>query len=50
MDLQPVIAIVVGLIIIGIIWKVITGIIRLVLTVGLIGIILYFVWPYLVGS
>ena len=42
MNLQPLLVLVVGLIILGLIWRVVRGTVRLVLTVGLLLVIAYF--------
>jgi hypothetical protein len=40
---QPLVIIVIGLLLLGLVFKVIKGVIRLVLTVGIIAIVAYFV-------
>jgi hypothetical protein len=46
-DVTPIIVIVVALFAIGLVWKVITGVIRLIITVGVIAVAAYFLWNYL---
>jgi len=42
-DLQPLIVIVVGVLILGLVWKVVKGVIRLVFMLGIIAVVAYFV-------
>jgi hypothetical protein len=44
-QLQPVVVIIIGLVLLAVAWKVITGILRLVLTVVVIGAVIYFLLP-----
>ena len=42
-ELQPLIVIVIGVLILGIVWKVVKGVIRLVFMLGIIAVVAYFV-------
>jgi hypothetical protein len=42
-NLQPIIIIVVGILVLGLVWKLIAGAIRLVLTLGVIAVVAYLV-------
>jgi hypothetical protein len=42
-DLQPLIVIVVGVLILGLVWKVVKGVIRFVFMLGIIAVVAYFV-------
>jgi hypothetical protein len=46
-DITPVVVVVVALFAIGLIWKIISGIIRLIIIIGVIGATAYFLWSYL---
>ena len=46
MNINQILVIVVGLVILGLVWKVIAGILRLILTLGLIAVVGYFVLTY----
>lgn len=50
MDIQSIGVIIIGLILLGVVWKVITGAIRFVLTLVVIGAVVYFLMPYLNGG
>lgn len=47
MNLQPLLVIIVGLIVLSLIWRVIKGVIRLVLTVAVLLLVAYLVMTYL---
>lgn len=48
-SLQPIVVIIIGLVLLAVAWKIISGIFRLVLTVVVIGAVIYFLLPYLGG-
>ena len=48
-SLQPIVVIIIGLVLLAIAWKIISGIFRLVLTVVVIGAVIYFLLPYIGG-
>jgi hypothetical protein len=47
MDWGPIGVVVVALFALGLIWRVITGVIRLVVMLGIIAVAAYFLWNYL---
>jgi hypothetical protein len=46
-QLTPLIVIVVAVLALGFLWKLITGVIRLVVTLAVIGVVVYFLFQYL---
>jgi hypothetical protein len=47
---EQILPIIVGIAILWVVWKVVKGVIRLVLTVVVIGAVIYFLLPYLGGA
>lgn len=46
-NLTPIIVLVVAVLAIGFIWRIVTGIIRLILTLGVIAVGIYLIWLFL---
>lgn len=44
-QLQPIIVIIIGLIVLGVVWKIIKGMLRLIITLVIIGAAIYFLLP-----
>lgn len=47
LNLAPIVVIIIAIVAIGFVWKVITGVIRLVLTLGILAVGAYFLYMYL---
>jgi hypothetical protein len=46
-DLSPIIIIVIAIVALGLLWRVITGMIRLVLSLVVVAVVIYFLWTFL---
>lgn len=47
MDLMPIVIVVVAIIALSIAWRIISGLIRFVVTFGIVAVAVYFVWMFL---
>jgi hypothetical protein len=45
-DLPPFVVIIVAIVAIWVVWRVVAGLIRFVLTLAIVGVVLYFLWMF----
>jgi hypothetical protein len=46
-DLPPFVLILIAVIVLWLVWRVVAGLIRIVITIAIVGVVLYFLWMFL---